>query len=477
MFKFDIEISNVEKINPQFSKCDIWIMYHGQNPNGTDIPKDVAEDAVPSLFNIPIVGEYIEEKEDFGGHGGKIIIEEDSISFVQTTYPYGVVPSDSTVEWRTITDKNGEEKEYLCCSGYLWTGRYPEAQQIIEEGKPQSMELDPNSMEGEWYTTEKGESYFKLSKFVFSAITILGNDKQPAFDSASIGSFYSLSNRKELFSEFELMKEKLRQEFDENVKGGTDMKDKFLKFELSFEGTTEKIFQAVNPRDDDGYLNLKYFVDVTFQDRAILFDIEQGKHYRQKYSVDNNDGVQLGERVEIELVDLTAEERAQLDQIKSEYERLKNIEKEFEEYKKSLERDDTDKNSQEGDDDKITQEYVDKLEKENEELKQFKLEKEREDKENVIKQFEHILEEDEVKPFRDEIDSYSVSSLKEKLAVLTIDKVEIDKFTQLNNAENAEETENKEETDDSEEIITNVYEGIDTDTGDDIDSYVSKFLK
>jgi hypothetical protein len=41
-------------------------------------------------------------------------------------------------------------------TGYLWTGQFEEAQQVLDEGgKPHSMELDEKSLQGKWSTNIK----------------------------------------------------------------------------------------------------------------------------------------------------------------------------------------------------------------------------------------------------------------------------------------------------------------------------------
>lgn len=95
------------------------------------ITKDAVEKALPTLKNIPIVGEYSEEIEDYKGHGGKIDL--DSYKYVHTTKPYGVVPESATYEWEEVKGKDGAIREYLTINGcYLWTGRYEEAYDVIE---------------------------------------------------------------------------------------------------------------------------------------------------------------------------------------------------------------------------------------------------------------------------------------------------------------------------------------------------------
>lgn len=205
--RFSMTIKDVEKINPLFSKCKAYILYKDDNRNGSYLSKEAVEDAIPSLYNIPIVGEYLKEKDNFGSHGGKLEIKDDEIEYVQTTVPYGLIPESANVYWEEVQEKNGSVNEYLVADGcILWTGRYQELSTVMEEGKyNQSMEIQPVDAN---FAIVGGKEVFKIDKFIFSALCILGVDKgdnpndhvEPCFESASIIA-YSLDEFKLQFNQ------------------------------------------------------------------------------------------------------------------------------------------------------------------------------------------------------------------------------------------------------------------------------------
>ena len=39
-------------------------------------------------------------------------------------------------------------------TGYLWTGQFEEVQSVIDEGKPQSMELDDERLDGHIFSPQ-----------------------------------------------------------------------------------------------------------------------------------------------------------------------------------------------------------------------------------------------------------------------------------------------------------------------------------
>lgn len=184
---------SADAINPGISKCEIKLFYLGKNRNGSYIDKNTAIQMANSLPGCPIVGAYIENKEDFGDHGEVIRIEDGEIHFSCKTVPYGFVGLDSDVWFQKFMDTdefgNEIEREYMMTTGYLWTEQYEEAKSIIEDGKGQSMELDGETMEGHWATdNNSGIEFFIINDAIFTKLCILGDDVEPCFEGASIKS-------------------------------------------------------------------------------------------------------------------------------------------------------------------------------------------------------------------------------------------------------------------------------------------------
>lgn len=200
-----LEFVNIQPLNPLISKCEIKVLYTGKNRNRSFISKEVATKMANSLPGTPIVGQYFYQTGDFGDHGEEeLVIDDKGIRFIKSTVPYGFVATDAKVWWQNFVDKDGVEREYLLTEGYLWTGRYPDCKRIIEKGNHQSMELDRDSLVGEWskisgewskFENDEHE-YFIISDAVFSALCILGEEVEPCFEGANItkkgGIMYSL---------------------------------------------------------------------------------------------------------------------------------------------------------------------------------------------------------------------------------------------------------------------------------------------
>ena len=179
------------EINPLMSSCEIKVLYLGENRNHSYITKEVATEMAKTLRGAPIVGYYKEDKEDFADHGEQIIFDDEGVKFKCMTKPYGFVAPDANVWFQKFEDTddfgNKINREYLMTTGYLWTGQYEECKSVIEGGKPQSMELDEESLEGHWSTNNKtGMDFFIINDAIFSKLCILGDDVEPCFEGSSI---------------------------------------------------------------------------------------------------------------------------------------------------------------------------------------------------------------------------------------------------------------------------------------------------
>lgn len=179
------------EINPLMSSCEIKVLYIGENRNKSYISKEVAEDMAKSLRGAPIVGYYKEEKEDFADHGHRMILDDEGIKFECMTKPYGFVAPDAKVWFQKFEDTddfgNVTVREYMMTTGYLWTGQFEECKDALNEGRPQSMELDENSLDGHWAQNNKtGMDFFIINDAIFSKLCILGDDVEPCFEGANV---------------------------------------------------------------------------------------------------------------------------------------------------------------------------------------------------------------------------------------------------------------------------------------------------
>lgn len=185
-----------EKINESLARVKVMVCHVGKNLNHSKFSKENLEKALHSLEGIPLVGEYKEDKGDFGGHGGKLEITDEGYKFVETTKPYGFIPFGdfANIRFETILDKDGHtEREWLVADAYIWYKRYPELEKLFEGNNNQSMEVTIQDC------SYDDDGYYDIRQFNFEACCILGADVSPAMQGAKISGYGNFAEFKEDF--------------------------------------------------------------------------------------------------------------------------------------------------------------------------------------------------------------------------------------------------------------------------------------
>lgn len=293
--------SSMKQLNKQFALVDILLCYHGRNRNMTAMSKEVIEAALPSLYGIPIVGEYIyldDGSQDFGSHGGKIIISDKGIKFEDTTKPYGFITKEAVdnAKWVTITEKNGiQQHEYLELKNCIvWEKRYEEVSALLNKNYGQSMEIEINATDG-----YDSDGYLNIKEMTFSAACILGSnpdgtDVIPCFESACIGRHYELDSFKR---EFALMLDEYKK-FNEsdgtNNTATTSVQNNATNNNPHMEGENKmdltKFTALLSDIKCEGNNCVRYELLSADENKIYVFDKEDGyKIYSVEY-VNSNDG-------------------------------------------------------------------------------------------------------------------------------------------------------------------------------------------
>lgn len=196
-----LEFINATEISPLISKCQVKVCYVGQNPNrnGTVITKKVATEMGRKLPGSPVVGYFNQATNDFEGHNKEISLRGGgNIEVLDTTKPYGFVPTDAKV-WFQKFDDEGVEREYLVTECYIWTSAYPESQRLFEHGNNQSMELNKETQKGFWAKDNNlGSRFFIYNEALIEKLCILGESVEPCFEGAQFKTEFSLENMEEL---------------------------------------------------------------------------------------------------------------------------------------------------------------------------------------------------------------------------------------------------------------------------------------
>lgn len=181
---------NIEKgLSPLFSKARIRIMHYGHNVNRSYFEKESVLEALDTMKNVPIVGYFIEEEENFGGHELELGVEDNKIVQKTKTVPIGVVPESATFSWEEVIDKDGIPREYLVADNALiWNRDEKLVGALKKDSFGQSMEIGVDDA-----YMDNGVNH--INKFHFTALCVLGIDKdgagyvQPAFANAKIQTY------------------------------------------------------------------------------------------------------------------------------------------------------------------------------------------------------------------------------------------------------------------------------------------------
>ena len=282
----DIIPSSVHKLNPQFSLCDIDVMYMDDNRNMTSIPLNVVKDALYSLYGVPIVGEWIEEENRFGGHGQSIEFKDGKIIEKVSTKPIGFVTKEAVDNASFIEKKlpNGHEsKTWLHLEKcILWTSRYEEAQSIIDNGASQSMEVN---FEDGFY---REDGIFEATKMIFSALCAIG--VEPCFEEAKISRHYELDSFKQEFSlmldEYKKLNESATAVHDKGTENKSNNKEEKKFMELK---KFSEILSTAKIGESD--VNKYRLLNVT-DSKVFALDMEDYKPYGFDYAVTTEEDVE-----------------------------------------------------------------------------------------------------------------------------------------------------------------------------------------
>lgn len=367
--------------NSALSKSRLKIFYKGMNRNGSYINEEIAEKLISTLPGTPVVGYYDSDKDDFLGHISP-----------ESNRAYGFVPEEMNFKWEMFLDPDGVYRTYACTDIILWTGRYPIASKIV--GKSHSMELNPDTVEGEWVEHDD-EYYFEFTNAEFFGLCVLGEEYEPCFEGSSFYELHQQENNasisKDLKEMFSLYKSTINSA-EENPTGGQEMEDEELK-----------------PQD----------LDNDSVEEEVKDQEEEVKEEENKPSETEEVKDESSEEGEEEETDEEEKEEEQEEPEQEEEEEDEESEETDKPEEEEEEKEEVDFNSALAEKDKT----IATLEAELKELREYKKAKVNEEKEEVLNTYSNKLTEEEIADFRNKIEDYnSAVELKKDIAVCLLDK-------------------------------------------------------
>lgn len=236
----DTVLTDIVEVNSSFVTGKLKAMYTGKNRNGSNIPDQAVTDAIPSIFNIPIVAHYMREENEIGGHDMQVVkTDNGGLKLVNLTEPCGVVTDHTKVYIERSADENGVEHDYLVLDGVVLWKRQEVVQHIIEDcGGVVSHSMEIDVTEGK---TNKETGYFDIDKFEFQALCLLGNC-EPCFEGSNLSLYSSAAGFKEKMEQ--MMSELKDSYFSIAESGNTEKGGKEMDKELTTTNESEEKFSA-----------------------------------------------------------------------------------------------------------------------------------------------------------------------------------------------------------------------------------------
>lgn len=163
-------LEKVSESNSSMGRLEVGVFTKYGNRNGSYITDAVADMLINSAIkgDTPVIGFFDPETETWAGHTGPTLASA-----------YGYVESFNG--WRPLMDSDGVERDYAIFSVVIFTKYFKEANLIV--GQNQSMELDINSIDGDWADIE-GIEYFVYTKAAIMGLCVIGSH-EPCFSASS----------------------------------------------------------------------------------------------------------------------------------------------------------------------------------------------------------------------------------------------------------------------------------------------------
>ena len=208
----------VKAVTDRMTLCKLYVMSPGENDNQTIITQEAVEDAIPSIYNRPVVGLIFEDENGvhMAGHAITVNVDEDGNLVKKClTVPFGVVPESCNPRFEDVEDSRGKKIKYLVVDIYLWTGRYPELLDAVYNKDfyfYHSMEIRPTEQKK---LKVNGKTKWMYTKFMFDALCLLGRSDdekynyRPCFKMAHVEPIKTYSLNEEETKSFNAFKQEV----------------------------------------------------------------------------------------------------------------------------------------------------------------------------------------------------------------------------------------------------------------------------
>lgn len=231
--------------NDLIMECPLRLCHTLTNKNKSHIPEKAMKEAIPSAYNMPILG-YIYKNEDddeyyFAGH--EFFVNNDGdVEYEES--PCGTVPESAGLK---LVKYDGDDRSYLEGKGIVWR-TYTRAADIIEREKELSVSVE---LVVDELSFDSKNKELVIDKFRFSGVTILGRDRntgdeiQPGMENSKISITDFSETNNSVFSQNERVIEMLsalNEKIDNlNINSNTLKEGGNNPVKTEFEEMTEKV--------------------------------------------------------------------------------------------------------------------------------------------------------------------------------------------------------------------------------------------
>ena len=379
-------LERISESNQNLGRLKVRVFTKYGNRNGSYITDAVAEQLIASATkgNTPVVGFFDPQTQTWASHTGPTLANA-----------YGYV--ESFEGWQSFTDTDGVTRDYAVFSVILFTHYFEEAQKIL--GQNQSMELDINSITGDWTLIEDQEYYvYKTAEML--GFCIIG-DHEPCF---SVSAFFSKNDdtyntQHEKFSSLLSDLKTQVEEAKNNQKGGEQPMNEFENQEVVEETVVEETPAVVEE-------------EAKVEETATEFEAEETE---QQEETQEEETVEEAAEEQPSEYDLLQERFNELQTSYNEAQQQLTTAQarinEFEENQASLNNKIEDLNSQ-----------IEKLQTSLQAYEAQRVEAENNYKNELIEKYEKLLTEEEINPIKEMVKDFSYDELESKLAITFANK-------------------------------------------------------
>lgn len=374
-------IEKISESNPNLGRIKVRAFTKYGNRNGSYITDKVAEQLINSAITgtTPVVGFFDPETQSWASHSGPTLANA-----------YGYV--EKFLGWEPFEDTDGVIRDYAVFSIILFTKYFEEANKVF--GQNQSMELDPNSIDGAWTRIDNVE-YFVYTTASMLGFCIIG-EHEPCF---SVSSFFSknddtYNSQYEKFSSLLFDLKTQVEEAEKNNEGGEQPMNEFENQEV-VEQVEET--QVENPQ-----------VEETLDS----FQAEDTVEVEETVETTENEDEAVEEAIETEPSEFEVLQQ-QFNDLQNSYNELQTNYESAQTRITELEEFQANANTQ-----------IEDLRAQNEQLKDSlqsyqaqAIEAENARKNNLVEKYEKVMSEEEISPIKDAANDLSYDELESKLAI------------------------------------------------------------